>query len=91
MHIPLPRLMKPGLTRPAASVYAVCMFATAVRRCAGVGDLYDAARSCPVTWVELADVPSAPRTRVNPVSAVLAAGLMPMFPAVWSSSIVSLD
>lgn len=38
--------------------------------------------SCPVTWVELADVPRALNTRLKPVRAVPAAGLTPIFPAV---------
>ena len=41
--------MKPGFTRPEASVKAVPMLPMAVVRVAGVGAAYEAANSLPVT------------------------------------------
>ena len=47
----------------------------------GVGLVNEAASSLPVTWVEVANVPSGARTKEKPVSAVAAVGLSPISPA----------
>ena len=47
----------------------------------GVGLGNEAARSLPVTWLDVAKVPSGARTKEKPVNAVAAVGLSPISPA----------
>jgi hypothetical protein len=47
----------------------------------GVGLAYDAAKSFPVTWVDVEKVPLESSTVEKPVRKVPAAGLSPMSPA----------
>jgi hypothetical protein len=49
--------------------------------CAGVGDLYDAANTFPVTWDDVEKVPLGSSVRENPVKVEL--GLTPIFPAMY--------
>ena len=51
--------------------------------CEGVGDVYDAANSSPVTCVDVEKVPVGSTVRENPVKPVEEMGLTPMFPAVY--------
>ncbi len=79
--IPPARLVNPGFTRPVASLNAVPMLATATVKVAGVGAAYDAAKRCPVTWLEVENVPPESRVRVNPVRLTAEMGLVPTLPA----------
>ena len=76
-------MTKLGFALPLASVKAVCMSEMAVVSCEGVGDVYDAANSCPVTCVDVEKVPLESSVRENPVKAVDEIGLTPMFPAAY--------
>jgi hypothetical protein len=55
----------------------------AVVSCEGVGDVYDAANSFPVTCVDVEKVPDGSSVRENPVKPVEEMGLTPMFPAAY--------
>ncbi len=80
-NVPLARLVNPGFTRPVASLNAVPMSPIATVKVAGVGAAYDAAKMCPVTWLEVEKVPPESRVRVNPVRPLAEMGLVPMLPA----------
>ena len=56
----------------------------------GVGLAYDAAKSFPVTWVDVEKVPLESSTVEKPVMKVAAAGLSPMFPAIQFPEIKSV-
>jgi hypothetical protein len=62
----------------------------AVMSMEGVGLAYDAAKSFPVTWVDVEKVPLESSTVENPVRKVAAAGLSPMFPATQFPEITSV-
>lgn len=79
MDVPLERLTKSGFTRPAASTNAVSIFETAVVNWPGVGGVKSAARSSPVTCVEVANVPIF--VSAKPVRKLDADGLTPTFPS----------
>lgn len=53
----------------------------AVVRVEGVGEAYDAAKSFPVTWEDVANVPPESRVSVKPVRPVAEIGLTPIAPA----------
>jgi len=86
--LPLARFAKLGLTLPLASVKAVFMSEMAVVSCEGVGDVYDAENSFPVTCVDLEKVPVRSRVRENPVKPVEEMGLTPMFPVIEEAGTV---
>ena len=73
---PTPRFRKSGVGRPAASVYAVPMFMTAVVRFELVGAVMSAPYKFPTTWVAIADVVPT-LVSENPVKKDVAAGLKP--------------
>ena len=66
-----------------ASVNAVPMSAIAVVSVEGVGELYDAAKSFPTTWLDDENVPSEATVKEKPVRAVPSIGLTAMSPAGW--------
>jgi hypothetical protein len=78
---PVPRLVKFAFNRPFASVNAVAMSPMATVSPAGVAGAYEAAVIFPTTCVDVEKVPVESRMRVNPVTAVAAIGLTPIFPA----------
>jgi hypothetical protein len=86
--LPLTRFTKLGFTLPLASVKAVCMSEMAVMSCEGVGDVYDAANSSPVTCVDVEKVPVGSNVRENPVKPVEETGLTPMFPVIEEAGTV---
>jgi len=80
--LPLARLTKFGFTLPLASVKAVVISEMAVVSWEGVGDVYDAANSFPVTCWDVENVPLLSSVKEKPVNAVDAIGLTPMFPVI---------
>jgi hypothetical protein len=66
------------------------MSKTAVVSMEGVGLVYDAAKSFPVTWVDFENVPLESSTVEKPVRKVEAEGLSPMFPATRLPEITSV-
>jgi hypothetical protein len=66
------------------------MSETAVVSMEGVGLVYDAAKSSPVTWVDFENVPLESSTGEKPVRKVAAAGLSPTFPATQFPEITSV-
>jgi hypothetical protein len=66
------------------------MSLTAVVRLEGVGDVYVAAYTLPVTCGELAKVPVESAVSEKPVMYVAAAGLQPMSPVMTDSGTVSM-
>lgn len=57
------------------------MFPIAVVSVAGVGGEYEAAKSCPTTWLDVENVFVEATVREKPVSPVAAIGLTPTLPA----------